>query len=146
MNPVRFNLSRTVTLLQENDVGHDLCSGVCLESIVRQADSTEQFRPLSDILTDFGRLLIHRVSARHESDNAAWSNMVKSLGKEVIVDRKTEFVISTVIHLVLTERHITDSEVKEISLVGGLKAGNGNICLGVKLLCDSPCDAVSSTP
>ena len=58
------------------------------------------------------------------------------------MDRKTELVISTVIHLVLTERHVTDSEVKEIPSVGGLKTGNGNVCLGVKLLCDSPCDAV----
>ena len=58
------------------------------------------------------------------------------------MDRKAELVISTVVHLVLTERHVTDSEVKEIPSVGGLKAGNGNVCLGVKLLCDSPCDAV----
>ena len=58
------------------------------------------------------------------------------------MDRKAELVISTVVHLVLTERHVTDSEVEEISPVGGFKAGNGNVCLGVKLFCDSPCDAV----
>lgn len=35
VNPVGFNLGRTVTLLQENNIGHNLCSCVRLESVIR---------------------------------------------------------------------------------------------------------------
>ena len=140
--PIGFDLNGSVSLLQEDDVGHDLGSCVCFESVVRQSDSTKQFCSLSDILTDFGRLLIHRVSARYESNNAARSHLVESLGEEIIVDGETEFVISPVVYLVLTERHVTNGEVIEISSVGGLKASYGDVCLGVKLFCDSSGDAV----
>ena len=140
--PIGFDLNGSVSLLQEDDVGHDFRSCVCFESIVRQADSTEQFCSLSDILTDFGRLLIHRVSARYESNNAARSHLVESLGEEIIVDGETELVISTVVYLILTERHVANGKVIKVSSVGGLKASHGDVCLGVKLFCDSPCDAV----
>ena len=142
MYPIGFKLGRSVSLLQEDDVGHDRCSCVCLESIVRQTDSTEQVCSLSDIPTDFGGLLIHRVAGGYKRNHAAGSNLVESLSKEIIVDGKAELIISTVIHLVLTERHIADCKVIEVFAVGGLKSCNGNICLWVKLFCDSPRDAV----
>lgn len=129
MYPIGFDLNGSVSLLQEDDVGHDFGSCVRFESIVRQTDSTEQFCSLSDILTDFGRLLIHRVSARYESNNAARSHLVESLGKEIIVDGETELVISTVVYLVLTERHVTNGEIVEIPSVGGLKSSHGDVCL-----------------
>jgi len=142
MHPIGFNLNRSVTLLQEDDVRYDFRSCVCLERIVRQADSTEQVGSLCDILTHFGRLLIHCVARGHERNHAARSNLVKSFCEEIIVDGETELVISTVVYLVLTERHVADSEVIEVSSVGGLKACDSNVCLGVKLFCNSPCDAV----
>ena len=62
MHPIGFNLNRTVSLLQEDDVRHDFRSCVRFESVIRQADSTEQVGSLCDILSHFGRLLIHCVA------------------------------------------------------------------------------------
>ena len=140
--PIGVNLNRTIPLLQEDNIGHNFRACICLESVVRQADRSKQFRSLSDIFSDFGRLLVHRVPARYESDHTARSNLIESLGEKIIMDRETEFVICPVIYLILTERHIADSQIVEVPPVGSLKSCYGNICFGIKLLCDSPCDAV----
>ena len=120
--PIGFNLNRTVSLLQEDNIGHNFRARICLESVVWQADRSKQFRPLSDIFSDFGRLLVHRVSARYKSDHAARSNLIESLGEEIIMNGETEFVIRPVIYLVLTERHVADSKVVEVPSVGSLKS------------------------
>ena len=142
MYPVGLNLDRAVTLLQEYDVGHDLCSGVCLESIVRQADSTEQFSPLSDILTDFGRLLIHRVAGCDERDNSAGSNLIECFRYKVVVYGKVQLVVRLVVHFVVSERHVANSQIKKVPPVSRLKPCHGNVRFRVQLLRDSACDAV----
>ena len=52
--PIRFDLNRSVTLLQEDDVGHNFRTGVGLERIVRQTNGSQQLRPLRDVPADFG--------------------------------------------------------------------------------------------
>ena len=47
-----------------------------------------------------------------------------------------------IVDLVLTERHIAHRQIVEITAVGGLKTGYGNVCLRVQLLGDAPGDAV----
>ncbi len=47
-----------------------------------------------------------------------------------------------VLHLVSTEGHIANGEVKEILAVRGFKACHRNVCLGIKLPGDSSRDAV----
>ena len=42
--PFRYNVNRMVTLLQEQDVGHDFRACVFLKGIVWQTDCTKQFR------------------------------------------------------------------------------------------------------
>lgn len=61
---------------------------------------------------------------------------------DIIVNGKTELVIGSVVDLILSERHVADGEVIEVTSVGGLKACDSDVCLGVKLFCNSPCDAV----
>ena len=142
MHPVRFNVDGSVTLLQEDDVGHHLRTGVGLERIVGQTDRTQQLRPLRDVLTDFGRLFVHRIAGGHKGDHAAGSNLVERLGKKVVVNGKTELVVSPVVDLVLSKGHVADGKVEEIPSVGGFKAGHGNIRLGVELLCDASRDGI----
>ena len=142
MHPVRFNVDGSVTLLQEDDVGHHLRTGVGFEGVVGQADRTQQLRPLRDVLTDFGRLFVHRIAGGHKGDHAAGSNLVERLGKKVVVNGKTELVVSPVVDLVLSKGHVADGKVEEIPSVDGFKACHGNVCLGIELLGDSAGDAV----
>ena len=62
MYPVGFNLNGTVTLLQEDDVGDNICTGIRFEGVIRQSNCTEQLRPLRDILANFGGLLVHGIA------------------------------------------------------------------------------------
>ena len=137
MHPVRFNVDGSVTLLQEDDVGHHLRTGVGFEGVVGQADRAQQLRPLRDVLTDFGRLFVHRIAGGHKGDHAAGSNLIERLGKKVVVNGKTELVVSPVVDLVLSKGHVADGKVEEIPSVGGFKACHGNVCLGIELLGDA---------
>ena len=142
MHPVRFNVDGSVTLLQEDDVGHHLRTGVGLERIVGQADRTQQLRPLRDVLTDFGRLFVHRIAGGHKGDHAARTHLIQRFGEKVVMDGKTELVISPVVDLVLSKGHVADGKVEEIPSVGGFKACHGNVCLGIELLCDASRDGI----
>ena len=68
--------------------------------------------------------------------------MVEGFGKEVVVNGKTELVISPVIYLILSERDVAHGEVIEVFSVRCLKACDGNVRLGVKLLGNTSGDAV----
>ena len=56
-----------------------------------------------------------------------------AFAKKVIVDGKSQLVVRLIVDLVLTERHVADSEVIKITAVGGLKTGYGNVSLRVQL-------------
>ena len=58
------------------------------------------------------------------------------------MNRKTELIVSPVVHLILSKRHIADGKIVEIASIGGLKTGHGDVSLGIKLLRDTSCDAV----
>ena len=68
--------------------------------------------------------------------------MVEGFGKEVVVNGKTELVISPVIYLILSERDVAHGEVIEVFSVRCLKACDGNVRLGIKLLGNTSGDAV----
>ena len=142
MHPVRFNVDGSVTLLQEDDVADHIRTGVGLEGVVGQADRAQQLRPLRDVLTDFGRLFVHRIAGGHKGDHAAWTHLIQRFGEKVVMDGKTELVVSPVVDLVLSKGHVADGKVEEIPPVGGFKACHGNVRLGVKLLGNAPGDAV----
>ena len=71
MNPVRFNINEPVSLLQEQNIGYNLCPGIAFEGITRKSDCSEKLRPLSDIFTNIGVFLIHRSFACYKSHHTA---------------------------------------------------------------------------
>ena len=87
-------------------------------------------------------MFVHRIAGGHKGDHAAGSNLVERLGKKVVVNGKTELVVSPVVDLILAKGDIADGKVEEILPVGGFKARHGNVRLGIELLCDSAGDAV----
>ena len=140
--PIRFNVDGLVTLLEKENVRNNIRTGVGAERIVGQTNGTQQLRPLRDVLADFGRLFIHRVAGGHERDHAARTHLIKRFCKKVVVNGKTELVISPVIYLILSKRDVAHGEVVKVFSVRCLKARDGNVRLGVKLLCDPAGDAV----
>ena len=68
--------------------------------------------------------------------------MVEGFGKEVVVNGKTELVISPVIYLILSERDVAHGEIVKVFSVRCLKARDGNVRLGIKLLGNTSGDAV----
>ena len=142
MHPVRFNVDGPVPFLQKDDVADHIRTGVGLEGVVGQADRAQQLRPLRDVRTDFGRLFVHRIAGGHKSDHAAWTHLIQRFGEKVVMDGKTELVVSPVVDLVLSKGHVADGEVEEIPPVGGFKSCHGNVRLGIELLGDSAGNAV----
>ena len=87
-------------------------------------------------------LAVHGVAAGHKGNYAARSDLVDGFRKEIIVDAKAKFVVRLIVDLVLTERHVADSEVIKITAISGLKARHGNVSLRVQLFGDASGDAV----
>ena len=116
-----------VTLLQEDNVGDNIRSCILLKRIVRQTDCTEKVCSLSHILSGIRCLGIHRVSAGHKSNHTAGTNLVKSFCEEIIMNGKAQLVIRLIGNLVITKRHIADSQIVEVSAVCCFKTGYGNV-------------------
>ena len=142
VNPVLIHRDRVVPLLQEDDVRDHIRARVCTECVFRQTDRTEEISAFSEVFPYLRGLLIHRVAGSNESNDAARTHLVERLGKEIVVNTETELVVGLVIHLILAERHVADSQIEEVLAVGGFKTGYGNISLRVELLCDPAGDAV----
>ena len=58
------------------------------------------------------------------------------------MDAEIQLVIGFIPNLILAERYITNGKVIEISPVGGLKPGHGDVGLGVELLCNPSTDGI----
>ena len=142
LRPRRFKINRTVALLQEQNVGYHVRTGVCLERIVGKTNGTQQLGTFRDILSGAVVLAVQRIAGSHKRDDTARTHLIECLGKKVIVNRKTELVVSSVVYLILSEWHIADGKVIEIAPVGRFKSGDGDIGVRVKLLCNPAGDAV----
>ena len=142
IDPLRHSVDGMIPFLQEDDVRHHFRSGVGEKGVVWEADRAQQLRPLRQILPHGGVFGVHRVSAGHKSNYAARTNLVQCFGEKVVVNGKTELVVSPVIHLIAAKGYVAHSEVKEISAVRGFKSGDGDVCFRVELLGDPARDAV----
>ena len=142
VNPVRFYVNGTISFLQENDVGRDLCTGIGGESVAGQADGPQQFRTLGQVFAHFRGFGVHGILGSDKGHDAAGPYLIQRFCEEIVVYIKTELVVSPVIDFVIAEGHVAHSEVKEVSSVGGFKPGHGDIRLGVQLLRDSAGDTV----
>ena len=73
MNPIRLNIYEPVSLLQKQNIGYNLCSGIAFEGVIRKSDCSEKLRPLCDIFSDIGVFLVHSSFACHKSHHTAGS-------------------------------------------------------------------------
>ena len=142
LGPLWCNVQRTVTLLQENDVRNDLCTSVFLESVIGQTDGSQQLGTLGKIAAHGGILGVHSIAGGYKSYHTAGTHLVECFGKKVVVDAEIQLVIGFISNLILAERYITNGKVIEISPVGGLKPGHGDVGLGVELLCNPSTDGI----
>ena len=107
-NPLRLIDNRPVPLLEKQDIGYYLCTGIGFEGIVGKPDGTQQLSPLCNIPSDGTVLGIHGVAAGNESHDAAGTQLIQALCKEVVVDGKTQLIESRVIHTILPKGDIAD--------------------------------------
>ena len=142
MHPIRFNLDGPIPLLQEDDVRNDLGARVGAKGVVGQPDRAQQLCTLCDVSAHLRGLLIHRVAGGDKGNHSARTHLVDGLGEEVVVNGKTELVVSPVVDLIVAKGHVADGEVEEVTPVRRFKARDGDVGLGIKLLRDAPGDAV----
>ena len=140
--PFRNDVNRMVTLLQEQDVGHDFRACVFLKGVVWQTDCTKQFRPLRHISPCVRVLGIHGVTACHKSDHTTRTNLIQSLGEEIVVNGESQLVIRLIGHFIVAERDIAHSQIVEISAVCRFKASHFDFCIGIELLSNSAGDGI----
>ena len=142
LHPCGLNVCRTVALLQKNNVADHICTSVGAESVVRQADGSQQIGALGHVFASSTVFAVQCEAAGHKGDDAARTYLVDSFGKKVVMDGKAQLVVCLIIDLVLAERNIADGKVIEIPAVSSLKASNCNVGLRVKHFCDSARDGV----
>ena len=88
-NPFRLIDNRPIPLLEEQDIGYYLCTGIGFEGIVGKPDSTQQLSPLCNIPSDGTVLGIHGVAAGDKGHDATGTQLLQALCKEVVVNGKT---------------------------------------------------------
>ena len=111
--PIQLYIHNAVTLLQNENVRHDLCSGIALEGVIRQTDSADEISSLGNILADSGVFLVHRAFACDQCHHAARTELVQGLCEEIIVNQKVVLVVPLVCHLEISKRHIADDTIKK---------------------------------
>ena len=92
-------------------------------------------------------LLVHGAAADtvggDKGDDAAGAYLINGFGEEIVVDQQIFLVIAPVHQLVAAEGDVSDSEIKKtVRELAFLKALDGDIGVGVKLLGNAPGDAV----
>ena len=138
LSPFRHDVQRAVPLLEEDDVRYHLGTGILFERVIRQTDSSQQLSTLGKIAAHGGILGVHGISGGHKSYHAAGTHLIQCFGKKIVMNTEIQLVVGFVVDLILTERHIADGKVKEVTPVGGLKAAYCDVRLGIELLCDVP--------
>ena len=85
---------------------------------------------------------VHGVAGRDESHNAARTHLIQRLCEEIVVNVKTELVVSPVVYLIVSKGDVADSHIVEITAISGFKASHRNVRPGIELLSDPAGDAV----
>ena len=138
LSPFRHDVQRAVPLLEEDDVRYHLGTGILFERVIRQTDSSQQLGTLGKIAAHGGILGVHGISGGHKSYHTTGTHLIQCFGKKIVMNTEIQLVVGFVVDLILTERHIADGKVKEVTPIGGLKAAYCDVRLGIELLCDAP--------
>ena len=143
MYPIRLQVGHTTSLLQEQNVGSDLCTRSGLERIIGQSNGTEKVRPLGNVLSHRGIFLVHGALACNEGHHAAGAHLVQGTGKEIVVDQEIVPVVLLIRHFERPKGHVANGYIKEaVRQIGFLKALYRNDVLLVQLLGNAPGNAV----
>ena len=142
MHPIRLDINGMISLLQKNDIRHYICTGIGTECVVWKSDGSQQFCPLCQILSCVRILGIHRIAAGNKGHDTTGTNLIQCLGKEIVVDRKAEFIIGLIADTVVAKGHIAHGQIIEIAPIGGLKACHLDFCLRIQLLCNTSGDGI----
>ena len=142
LGPFRHDVQRAIPLLEKDDVGYHLGTGILFERVIRQTDDSQQLGTLSKIPAHGGILGVHGISRGHKSYHTAGTHLIQCFGKKIVMNTEIQLVVGFVVDLILAKRHITNGKVIEISPVGGLKPGHGDVGLGVELLCNPSTDGI----
>ena len=138
LGPFRHDVQRAVPLLEEYDVRYHLGTGILFESVIGQTDGSQQLGTLGKIAAHGGILGVHRIAAGDKGHHAAGTHLIQCFGKKIVMNTEIQLVVGFVVDLILTERHIADGKVKEVTPIVGLKASYCDVRLGIELLCDAP--------
>ena len=124
------------TFLENDNIGHDLGTGITLESRVGKPDRAEKVSLLHNVAAHRAVLCVHRVGGRDKHHDTARTNLVKRLRKEVVVNCfRYLFRISLIRYRVISERNVADRHVHIV--VGNdslFKALNANVSVRIKVL------------
>ena len=141
--PIRKLLRGRVPLLQEQDVGRDLCVGGFGKSAAGQSHRTQQVGPLSQIFPHRRILFVHGALGGNKRHDAPGSYLVQRFGKEIIVDQEGVLLIARVRQAIVAKGDIANGQVYGVvRQIDVLKAADGDIGLWIKLFGDAPGDAV----
>ena len=119
-----------------------ICTGIGTECVVGKSNGSQQFCPLRQILSCVRILGIHRIAAGNKGHDATGTNLIQRLGKEIVVDRKTELIIGLIADTVVAKGYIADGQIIEVAPVSGLKACHLDFCLRIQLLRNAPGDGI----
>ena len=128
---------------EKEDVGDDLGVGDSLKSGLGKTDGRQKIGFLGDQVSHSGRFGVHRVVARDEGHDAAGTDLVEGLQKEVVMDVDVEFVVGGIMDLVIPEGDIRNDEIEEVvRKLRGLVAHHPNIGILVELFGDAAGDGI----
>ena len=143
IHPFGYDVHLPFTLLQKQNIGCD--SGACIgeEGVVGESNRAQQFRPLRNIAAHGGIQLVHGAFAGDECDDAARTNLVQRLGKEIVVDAEVVLVIAGIRKGIRAEGHVAHGSI-EVTIREGrmFKALYGDSGIRVQLLCNASGHAV----
>ena len=129
--------------MQKQNVGGHFRTSIALKRGIGQAYCADQVTPRCEILAHVLGFLIHRAGGSDERHNAADTQFIYRLGKEVIVNLEVQLIIPAVADLILSKRYIADGKVKEVvRQVGFFIPCNLDFCFLVKLLRDTAGQAI----
>ena len=134
LHPLWLDVHHAVALLQEQDVRYHLRTRCRLEGIVGQTDRAQQLRPLRDVLPHVAGAFVHGIAGGDKGHHAARSDLIQCLGEEILMDGQVQPVVTPILHLELTERHIAYAYIKKV--VGEVRffiAPHGNTAARVQL-------------
>ena len=141
--PIGIAFYHAVVLLKKDNIRDCFRSCRRLKGRIRQADCSEKVRAGGDIPSDGRVLLIQCSFACNKGNDTSGAHLVKRFGEKEIMNEEVVPVIPLILHLELSERDISDCNIKETVRVCGIfKSRDRNILPLIQLLCNTTGDAV----